>query len=125
MAYRLLANENFPRQSVTSLREHGHDVTSISELAPSIGDTAVMEMANREERWILTFDRDYGDLIFRRNLAPPPGIILFRLTDYHPALPAMRAEGVLSSKEAAEGGFFVVTDRGQRWRPYLRRHGGA
>lgn len=119
----LLTDENFPAPSVRVLRDHGYDVLSIAESASSIADTAVMEIALRQQRWILTFDRDYGELVFARRLPPPPAIVLFRVTGYAPQEPAILAMRVLSSAEARQGGFFVVDERGQRWRPFT--HGDA
>ncbi len=62
---KLLANENFPKASVLLLRSLGYDITSIGEDNPSISDQSVMEIATAEERIILTFDRDYGELIMQ------------------------------------------------------------
>jgi predicted nuclease of predicted toxin-antitoxin system len=62
---KLLANENFPLASVVYLRENGYDVAYIGEELKSIADITVREVALIEERTILTFDRDYGELIFR------------------------------------------------------------
>ncbi len=61
---RLLANENFPTSSVDLLRRAQHDVSSIAEESPGIKDDAVLARAVQQERLILTFDRDYGELIF-------------------------------------------------------------
>ena len=67
---KLLANENFPRTSVLLLRELNYDVTSIGEDNSGISDKAVMKIAENEQRIILTFDRDYGELIYRHNFNP-------------------------------------------------------
>ncbi|MGK7926452.1 MAG: DUF5615 family PIN-like protein [Spirulina sp.] len=60
-----LANENFPRMSILRLRELGYNVASCSEDAPEAPDEDVLARAVREERFLLTFDRDYGELIYR------------------------------------------------------------
>jgi len=52
----------------------------------------VLEWAVCEDRIILTFDRDYGDLLFKRRLAPPAGVIYLR---FDPATPLEPAEEVL------------------------------
>jgi predicted nuclease of predicted toxin-antitoxin system len=61
----LLANENFPLVSVQLLRQANYDVASITEDSPGIEDPEVLARAVDEQRIILTFDRDYGELIFR------------------------------------------------------------
>ena len=73
---RFLADENFPIDSVTFLRQSGHDVDSIQESAPALGDHDVLHRAVTSERILLTFDRDFGDLIFNHNL-PTRRIIKF------------------------------------------------
>lgn len=40
-----------------------------------------MNLAVPTERLILTFDRDYGDLIFRKNMKPEKGVLYFRFKD--------------------------------------------
>jgi predicted nuclease of predicted toxin-antitoxin system len=85
---KLLANENFPKASVLLLRGLGHDITSIGEEAPSINDESVMTIAEQEQRLILKFDRDYGELIFKHNHKPEQGVLYLRLSTYSPEEPA-------------------------------------
>ncbi|BAY15814.1 hypothetical protein NIES21_16330 [Anabaenopsis circularis NIES-21] len=61
---RFLANENIPILSVVRLQDAGYDVAYGSEDAPGAEDSLVLERAVREEGIILTFDRDYGELIY-------------------------------------------------------------
>ena len=81
---KLLANANFPYKSIYYLREKEHDVLSIGMDNPSILDSEIMAIAINEERMILTFDRDYGELIFRHNHKPEQGVIYLRLDKYYP-----------------------------------------
>jgi len=60
-----LANENFPRPSTVLLRESGFTVKSIQEDCPGIMDAEVMKIAIENNLIILTFDSDYGELIFK------------------------------------------------------------
>ena len=58
---RFLANENFPfEELLRRLRAAGHDVVSVGETMQGSKDEEVLSLAAREERVILTFDRDYG-----------------------------------------------------------------
>ena len=81
---KLLADENIPLASVRSLRELGHDVVSISELSPGISDEEVLRLAHAEDRVIITFDRDFGELVFRRRLPAPAGILYLRFFPQRP-----------------------------------------
>ncbi len=62
----LLADENFPIPSVRELRAEGYDVYAVAESDSSITDEQVIEKAITEERIILTFDKDFGELIFKK-----------------------------------------------------------
>jgi predicted nuclease of predicted toxin-antitoxin system len=68
---RFLANENFPAPSIRLLKELGIEVKSISENSPGIVDEKVIQIAQKEKRIILTFDKDYGELIFRQHSESP------------------------------------------------------
>lgn len=82
-----LANENFPLSSVEVLRRKSINVKSIAIDFSGITDKEVMEIALREDRTILTFDRDYGELIFKFGYKPSAGVILFRWDQFGPNEP--------------------------------------
>ena len=82
MPDRPLADENIPAGAIDAFRDAGCDVLSIREIAPGIADAEVLRLAVNQSRLLVTFDRDYGELIFRQGFEPPPSIIYFR------ALPA-------------------------------------
>lgn len=62
---KFLANENFPRPSTIILRDKGFNIKSIQEYSPGITDEEVIQIALELDLIILTFDRDYGELIFK------------------------------------------------------------
>lgn len=74
---RFLANENFPASLVRWLRDRGESVTHAATACTGATDQQLLELAQAESRVLLTFDRDFGDLVFRRR-RPAPGIVLFR-----------------------------------------------
>jgi hypothetical protein len=69
VAASLLADENVPGAVVAALRQQGHDVAWIHEDAPGRPDPEVLERAQQEHRVVVTFDKDFGELAFRRGLA--------------------------------------------------------
>lgn len=73
-----LANENFPRPSTLILRENGFSVNSIQEDSPGISDEEVIKIALDKNLIILTFDRDYGEIIFKYSINNPPAVVFFR-----------------------------------------------
>ena len=114
MSIKLLANENFPMPAIRRLRVGGVDVVAVREVMPSASDKAVLEFARREQRWIVTFDRDYGDLIFKEGLLPPPTILYFRQEPYPPEYPADLVLAMMSDPQQAEGCMVVISERNIR-----------
>ena len=117
MSVKLLANENFPLQSVRVLRAAGHDVLAICEHAPGITDSEVLALAASQQRWILTFDRDYGELIFARGLPPPPALIYLKLASYRPQEPGQLVLQLLTLDTPLAGYFITLDNDGLRKRP--------
>ncbi len=76
---RLLADENIPLKAIHLLRSKGHDILSISESQPQTADEDILELAEKDARVVLTFDKDFGELAFCFNLPASCGIILFRI----------------------------------------------
>lgn len=61
---RFLADESCDFLIVKTLRGASHDVLAISEINPRAEDSEVIRMAIREERILLTEDKDFGQLVF-------------------------------------------------------------
>jgi predicted nuclease of predicted toxin-antitoxin system len=113
MTVRWLANENFPLASIVKLRAEGHDVAAILRDSPGIADDEVLARAVHEDRIILTFDRDYGELIFQRKLPPPPGIVYFRFIPRTPEESAERLIQLLAVPGLMVEGRFSTVERDQ------------
>src|SRR5215218_7089130 len=107
---KLLANENFPYKSIFYLREKGFDIISIGMDNPSIKDSAVMSIAINEQRTILTFDRDYGELIFKHNYKPESGVIYLRLDEYDAEEPGILIEELINRNEFSFQNSLTVLD---------------
>ena len=116
---RLLANENFPGLAITALRSHGHDVVWIREDSPGIDDRAVLSRATAEGRILITFDKDFGELVFRLGLDVPSGVILFRIPPDSPSFVAQTAVTVLESRTDWAGHFSVVDGPRVRMTPLI------
>jgi predicted nuclease of predicted toxin-antitoxin system len=117
----LMANENFPMPSVAVLRERGYDVLAVAETARSISDQEVLSIAVAESRWVLTFDRDYGELIYARRAPVPPAVLFMRLTSYRPEDPGHLLIEMLENSSQFHGYFVVVEKDGWRKRPLPQR----
>jgi predicted nuclease of predicted toxin-antitoxin system len=113
-----IADENFPLPSVNKLRSAGHDVVAIITDSPGAADEEILTRAVRETRIILTFDRDFGELVFRLRLPPPQGIVYFRFDPATPMEPAEYLLRLLAELEVVLEHRFTVVDRRQlRQRP--------
>jgi predicted nuclease of predicted toxin-antitoxin system len=107
---RFLANENIPAESVRRLREAGHDVFSISEALAGAKDPEVLARAREEGRILLTFDRDYGELIYRRGLPVPLGIVYLRFVPQAPGDVADLVEQLQATLDLILEGRYTVID---------------
>ena len=74
---RFLADESCDFAVVCYLREAGYDVKSIVESYSGSEDEFVINLAKKEKRILLTEDKDFGHLVFVRNI-PATGVILLR-----------------------------------------------
>ncbi len=108
---RLLANENFTLKSILYLRSRGFDISSIGTDNPSIQDRIVMTIAIIEQRTILTFDRDYGELIFKCNYKPEKGVISLRLDEYEADEPGKIIEELINRNEFSFDNALTVFDK--------------
>ena len=64
MIMRFLADESCDFTVVRGLRRAGFDVVSVLENAPRAEDSQVIELAVREQRILLTEDKDFGRLVY-------------------------------------------------------------
>jgi predicted nuclease of predicted toxin-antitoxin system len=108
MALRILADENVPGEAVDALRRLGHDVVWTRIHAPGSPDEAVLAQAQAEGRIVVTFDKDFGELAFRRRLPSSSGIILFRFTAQSPAHTVALIVAAVQSQSDWSGYFSVV-----------------
>jgi len=59
-----LADESCAGPVIRALREAGHDVVAIAEVAKGATDEQVLERALNEKRVLITEDRDFGELVY-------------------------------------------------------------
>lgn len=108
---KLLADENIPAASVRRLRDLGFDVTYISEISPQIEDAAILALCCKEERILITFDRDFGKLIYVDLLPVPEAVIYLRMRSSFPEEPAMILQNFLEQHQGAFDNYFIILDR--------------
>lgn len=111
-----LADENVPRASVESLRLSGIDIVPVFQQGAA--DVAVLEQARAEDRLLVTFDRDFGELIYRNGEPSPRGIVFLRFVPVSPEEPAAVLLTLLEHPTIGVEGLFTIVTREQvRQRP--------
>ncbi len=105
-----LANENFPRPSTLLLRKHGIHVKSIQEDTPGISDEEVIEIALKLNLIILTFDSDYGAIIFKYSTDNPPSVVYFREKGITPEFAGLSLLSLLGNSEISLLDTFTVIE---------------
>jgi predicted nuclease of predicted toxin-antitoxin system len=89
----------------------GHDVIVIALESPGISDETVLDRAVREGCILLTFDSDYGDLLYRKGLQPPEGVVYLRFIPTLPEEPAEYLLSLLEQPEISISNTFTVAER--------------
>ena len=105
---RFVADEGCDFAVVRALRAAGHDVTAILEISPRAQDTAIIDLAVREHRVLLTEDKDFGELVYA-NARAASGVILLRFPgNVRATLPTAVTTLVREKGEQLSGCFIVV-----------------
>jgi predicted nuclease of predicted toxin-antitoxin system len=92
------------------LREQGHDVFSVFDQAKGISDDMVIAKAYEEKRILVTVDKDFGEMIYRRKMSHC-GIVLLRLDDERSSVKIAVLERLLNQyADRIHDQFIVVSD---------------
>ena len=114
---RFLANENIPLLVVEALVAEGFDITSATTVCRGAPDWKVLDLATREGRIVLTFDKDYGYLVFRVRRPAPAGIVLLRFPPRSVEYIHERPTKLLGGDMPISGHFTVASERRVRTIP--------
>ena len=89
----------------------------LTEYDAGLHDVDVVELAIREGRLLLTEDKDFGDLVFRRGRAVP-GIVLLRISSESPRLQNERLMTAIDRyNDGLFGQYLVIEEARFRSRP--------
>ncbi len=112
---RFLLDESAEARIAAFLTERGHEATRIGrDYPPSLPDQDVLALAQREQRILITNDKDFGELVFREH-HPHAGVILFRFPLDSPAQTKIQAlEQFLATLPEPLAQFVVLTPQGAR-----------
>jgi predicted nuclease of predicted toxin-antitoxin system len=76
---KFLVDENIGKTIVSYLESSGYDVKWIRRVSPGISDIDVIVLALKENRVIITYDLDFGELVFLDD-KKHAGILLLRVS---------------------------------------------
>ncbi len=77
---KFLADENIPLEVVNALKKDGINIKSVTEFKFGLSDKVIIKLANKDNLVIITFDKDFGKLVFKLRMKSN-GIILLQ---FHP-----------------------------------------
>ena len=111
-----LADENVEMDIVDRLKSLGHNTVHASELSAGRPDTAVLQDAAQAGQVLITNDKDFGELVFRKHYRSS-GVILVRLPGRPPSTKArLVAQAVQRYSGELLGAFVVIGPRTVRLR---------
>jgi predicted nuclease of predicted toxin-antitoxin system len=89
----------------------------MAEIAPRTGDAEIIRFANQENRLLLTEDKDFGELVFRRS-ERVPGLVLVRIDPSRRSIKGSRLLAAIGQFSGALFGRYTVIEEGRfRFRP--------
>ncbi len=103
----LLADENIDQRLVSSLRLAGISVYSVAESSTGITDEEAMRLSEDLGALILTDDKDFGEIVFRKQRSCP-GVVLLRLAGVDYSRKADQVIQVINRYGSEMIGKFVV-----------------
>ena len=93
------------------LRSSHHEVFSVYDEVRGLDDESIIEKANRENYVLVTNDKDFGELVFRKR-KPHKGVVLLRLEDERSENKIAVLHRVLESySDKLSDNFIIVTEK--------------
>ena len=113
---RLLADENVHGFVIRRLREAGLHIEAVAETVPGATDRDILQRPDIADLILITYDSDFGELIFKHGLPCPRAVIYSRLGR---AEPRYVADAIIElvRRPISPASFNVITNDGVRTRP--------
>lgn len=106
---KFLADENIPSKAVHRLQKDGIDIIHVNNIKYGLADNHVLKVAYKEKRILVTFDKEFGYLVFRKKMKSF-GVILLRFIPLSPEHVANRINELIKEKLRFENNFMVVEE---------------
>jgi predicted nuclease of predicted toxin-antitoxin system len=105
---KFLLDENVRKTLAAILAANGHDIVRVAEVASGKSDVQVLTLARIEGRVLITYDSDFGELIFVGNEPPPYSIIYIKIDPSDQKSAALQL--ISLCKKQYLSGYFIVLD---------------
>ena len=116
---RFLADENISPSIVTKIRQLKIDIIGLSEKERGLRNSKLLLKAIDENRILITIDKGFGELVFKKKLLPQ-GVILLRLKkeSFKNVLHFLSKFFLKyqSNLNFLNGKFFIVSEKGIKFR---------
>ena len=107
-----VADESVDGPVVEQLRQDGHVVEYVAEMAPGIDDDAVLNLCNQRGAPLMTVDKDFGELVYRLGRVTH-GVVLIRLAGLSLGTKAALVSSAVRQHGQALAGAFTVISAGR------------
>jgi len=104
---KFLANVNVEKPLIDFLNEKGFDIKWVTNIDKRMPDDRVCEIANSEQRIIITNDKDFGEIVFYQKKIVH-GIILLRVNGQNSSEKIILLEKLLENYSDKIANHFVV-----------------
>lgn len=114
---KFLIDEDLSYKLAPFLKELGHRASHIRELQISLEDYQILELAVLQDSIVITMDRDFGELVFKKSKSHS-GVIYLRLDDQTVDNTKRALIWLLKSysKRFKERLFSVITEKGGKFK---------
>ncbi len=114
----IVADESVDHAVIVALRDAGYTLRAIVEEHPGWPDDQVVSFAFGENAFLITEDKDFGELTYRLK-KPNRGILLLRLQHLFGSAKASLVLGIMEHYASRlENAFSVLDASGLRIKPY-------
>ena len=115
---KFVADECVDKEIVASIRLLGFEVMYIADLSQSADDDFILNFSNSKNAILITYDKDFGELIFRQKKISS-GLILLRFEGLPAQLKAEIINDLIRNRKTElQNAFTVITDKHVRLRRF-------
>lgn len=106
---KFLVDESSGKKLCNFLCQNKYDALFVGDLFPEALDSTILEFSQKENRILITNDKDFGELIFRLG-KPSSGVIFLRLKKDTSEFRQKYVLNIINSYRNLENNFFTVAE---------------